>query len=148
MTSFWENGQKPYFWAFYNIFTGMPKACLDFAQKPHFWSFLTIFGHAEGVQNFFSKIRLRYLNSIRPTSHHAKFQKNSMSGSGEKLITDGQTDGQGSIHRIQKQENMTGPPQNHYLKAWEQKLAKLDKPNPRNSQKRYFYVIFWPWKHP
>ena len=58
------------------------------------FGFLTIFGHAEGVQDFFSKIRLRYLNSIRPTSHHAKFQKNSMSGFGEKIRTDRQTDGQ------------------------------------------------------
>ena len=47
-------------------------------KKPHFWAFLTIFGHAEGVQDFFSKMRLRYPDSIRPTSHHAKFQKDPM----------------------------------------------------------------------
>ena len=34
MTSFWENGQKPNFWAFYNIFTGMLKACQIFRHKP------------------------------------------------------------------------------------------------------------------
>ena len=33
MTSFWENGQKPHFWSFYNIFTGMPKACQIFPAQ-------------------------------------------------------------------------------------------------------------------
>ena len=33
MTSFWENYQKPHFLAFYNIFTGMPKACQIFPAQ-------------------------------------------------------------------------------------------------------------------
>ena len=70
MTSFWEIG-----------------------QKPHFLAFLTIFGHAQGVSDFFSKIRLRHFCPIRPTKHHANFQKNPMSGSREKRVTDRRTDG-------------------------------------------------------
>ncbi len=41
-------------------------------EKPQFWSILTIFGHAQGVQIFFSKIDRRHELDLMAIDHHTK----------------------------------------------------------------------------
>ena len=73
------------------------KRFLEKSKKPQIWAILTIFGHAQGVQFFFSKIGRRHELDIMAIDLHTKNQKKIMNGFGENAAharTHARTDGQ------------------------------------------------------
>ena len=68
------------------------------SRKPKKTSFLGIFWPKFAQKNFFSKIGLRHILGITILHHCAKNQKNRMSQSREKLITNGRTDERTSVN--------------------------------------------------